>query len=202
MVPVSCSVDHHHLQALWGMHRPEGLPGRHRQPPCCFWRWHREQRRPHPHFCWCRRGSREGPGSVDLWAHPRAPCGAACWLHWCDCNCSTVGPLPDPGSADPRGAGSGLRCHPGFAALSERLPQRRAHRPGRASSPAPLPSCTWATASAAASAQLRLTDTSVPLRYPTGFRCGGGKGTLQGEAGGAGHLFPLVRVRSLDHRGR
>lgn len=196
-----CFIDHHHLQTLRGLYGPEGLPGRHGQPSGCLWWWNREQWRPHAQFCWCRRSKQEGPGSVDLRAQPRAPRGAARWLHRRDCNCSPTGALLDPGGADPRGAGSGLRCHPGPATLPERLPQRRAHRPGGASSPARLPSCAWPAASAATLAKLLLTDTNIRLRLHAGLWCGGGEGAVQGATGGRGHLLPLLCVWPPDHRG-
>lgn len=195
------SPDHHHLQAIWGLHRPEGLPGRHGQPPRSLWWRNGEQRRPHPAVCWHRRCRWKSPGFVDLWKEPGSPRGTVCWLHWCNCNCSPVGSIPDAGGPDPRGAGSGLRRHPGSAALSERLPERRAHRPGRTSSAAFFPSRTRAAASAAAPAQQLLTDTGISARRRSGFWGAGGEGALQGAAGGAGHLFPLLRFWSPDHWG-
>lgn len=193
------TVDHHHLQALWGLHRPEGLPSRHRQPPCCLWWRNGEQRRPHPHLLRCWRCGREGPGSVDLWTQSWAPRRAACWLHWCDCNHSPARALPDIGRADPRGAGSGLRWHPGPAALPERLPQQRAHRPGRTPPFAAFSTCTRPAATAAAPAQLRLTDASIPPWCHTCFCHGRGKGALQRAAGSPGHLLPLLCVWSPDY---
>lgn len=194
--------DHHHLQALRGLYRPEGLPGRHGQPSCRLWRWNSEQRRPHPAVCWRGWCSWKGPGSVDLRTEPWSPRGTACWLHWCDCNCSPAGSIPNAGGPDPGGACSGLRRHPGSAALSERLPERRAHWPGRAPSSAFFSSCTWAAASAAAPAQLFITNTSISPQCHSGFWGRGGQGALPGTAGAAGHLFPLLCFWSTDHGGR
>lgn len=197
----SLCPDHHHLQALRGVYRPEGLPGRHRQPSCSLWRWNGEQRRPNPAFCWRRWCSWKAPGSVDLGAEPWSPRGAARWLHWRNCNCSPVGSIPDAGGPDPRGACSGLRRHPGSAALSERLSERGAHWPGRPSSSACFSSCTRAAASAAAPAQPFITDTGISPQRHSAFWGGGGAGALPGTAGGAGHLFPLLCFWSPDHGG-
>lgn len=104
------------------MHRPEGLPGHNRRPS------RRLRGRHH------RRGRQRDPQHLDPGEDGGSSRRDPRRLHRRHHHRTATGPIPDAGRADARGAGHGLRRNAGPAAVHERMPDIRAHRP-RGTSP-------------------------------------------------------------------